>query len=50
MSLNCSTAAEVTKAIKETRPDDQFIATIVDAADLEARADDDATIICISRS
>jgi len=40
----------VTKAIKETRPDDQFIATIVDAADLEARADDDATIICISRS
>ena len=39
----------VTKAVKETRPGDQFIATIVDAADLEARADDDATIITITR-
>lgn len=39
----------VSKAIKETRPGEQFIATIVDAADLEGRADDDATIINITR-
>ncbi|MBZ0136268.1 MAG: SpoIIE family protein phosphatase [Planctomycetes bacterium] len=39
----------VTKAIKETPTGDSFISTIVDHAELEARADDDATIICISR-
>lgn len=39
----------VTKAIKETAPGDSFISTIIDHAELETRADDDATIICISR-
>lgn len=39
----------VTKAIKETPPGDSFISTIVDHAELESRADDDTTIICISR-
>lgn len=39
----------VMKAVKETRPGERFIATILEQSDLEARADDDATIICISR-
>jgi phosphoserine phosphatase RsbU/P len=39
----------VTRAIKETPPGDSFISTIVDHAELETRADDDTTIICISR-
>jgi serine phosphatase RsbU (regulator of sigma subunit) len=39
----------VLKAIQETPPDESFIATIIEKADLEARADDDATIISITR-
>src|SRR5690606_12054529 len=39
----------VTKAIKETPAGDSFIGTIVDHAQLESRADDDATIITIRR-
>ncbi|MCA8916121.1 MAG: fused response regulator/phosphatase [Planctomycetes bacterium] len=39
----------VTQAIKDTPDGERFIATIVDQANLEARADDDATIISILR-
>jgi serine phosphatase RsbU (regulator of sigma subunit) len=39
----------VQAAIKETPTGDGFLATIIDRADLEARADDDATIISITR-
>lgn len=39
----------INKAIKETPAGDSFIATIVDQAQLESRADDDATIITIRR-
>lgn len=39
----------VTNAVKETAPGESFISTIIDHAELETRADDDATIICISR-
>ncbi|MCB9894512.1 MAG: fused response regulator/phosphatase [Planctomycetes bacterium] len=39
----------VTKAIKDTPTEGRFIATIVAQSDLEARADDDATIISITR-
>ncbi|MCZ7605260.1 MAG: fused response regulator/phosphatase [Planctomycetota bacterium] len=39
----------VMKAVKDTAPGGRFIATILEQSDLEARADDDATIICITR-
>jgi sigma-B regulation protein RsbU (phosphoserine phosphatase) len=39
----------VIQAIKDTPTSGRFIATIIDEADLEARADDDATIISITR-
>jgi serine phosphatase RsbU (regulator of sigma subunit) len=39
----------VMKAVKDTAPGERFIATILEQSDLEARADDDATIISITR-
>ncbi|MBK9975331.1 MAG: SpoIIE family protein phosphatase [Planctomycetes bacterium] len=39
----------VVKAIEETPADGSIVSTIYQAADLDHRADDDATMICISR-
>jgi hypothetical protein len=39
----------VTSAVKATPPGGSMLATIVESADLENRADDDATLISITR-
>ncbi len=40
----------VVNAIQETAANGSYVSTIIDRADLEQRADDDATIICITKA